>query len=336
MAKWKVYVSDYDYEDLDIEREILEPIGAEVIGLQIPSGEGLGEAASDADILMCRYAKVSRKTVEAMKKCKAICRYGIGYDTVDVEAVYQNGMVLTNIPDFCTDEVAENTISMAFSLLRQLPRYDSAVRRGSWHWQDAEVPIQRFQELVWGFVGFGKIAQNVRRKILGFGFEVIAYDPFVSDATMLCHLAKKATIEDVMRDADLVAVMCPYNEATHHIINEERLRMMKPSASLVNCSRGKLVDNDALYTALADGWIAGAGLDDVESEPAKQENWDPASNPLFSLPQCIFTPHSAYYSVTSMRLNRRMTAENARAVLKGEPPINVVQPFRGDAWTNAE
>ena len=326
MARWKVYVSDYDYEDLDIERSVLEPIGAEVLGLQIPTGEGLGEAAADADILMCRYAKVTRETIEAMPNCKAICRYGIGYDTVDVKAVYDNGMVLTNIPDFCTDEVAENTIAMAFSLLRQLPRYDHAIRNGSWSWQDAEVPIKRFQNATWGLVGFGKIAQNVRRKIVPFGFNVIAYDPFVSEATMLSHLVTKATLEEVARDSDLVAVMCPYTEETHHIINEERLQMMKRTASLVNCSRGKLVDNAALYTALTEGWIAGAGLDDLEDEPAKHPDWDPSANPLIGLANCIFSPHSAYYSETSLDLNRRMTAQNARAVLLGERPINVIRP----------
>ena len=327
----KVYVSDYDYEDLDIEREVLEPIGAEVIGLQLPTGEGLGDAAADADILMARYAKVTRQTIEKLTHCKAICRYGIGYDTVDVQAVYDHGMILTTIPDFCTDEVSESTISMAFSLLRQLPRYDRAVRRGSWKWQDAEVTIKRFQEATWGFIGFGKIAQNVRRKIAGFGFNVIAFDPFVSEATMMSHMVKKETIEKVFTESDIVAVMCPYTKDTHHVVDEQRLRSMKPSASLVNCSRGKLVDNEALYKALSNGWISGAGLDDLEDEPSKKINWDPSSNPLLSLPSCIFTPHSAYYSEKSMYLNRRMTAENARAVLLGERPVNIVKPEKQSA-----
>jgi len=323
---WNVYVSDYDYDDLDLEREILEPIGARVIGLQIPSGEGLGDAAADADVLMCRYARVTRETIEKLTQCKAICRYGIGYDTVDVRAVYDHGMILTTIPDFCTDEVAEHTIAMGFSLLRQLPRYDHAVKHGSWRRQDSGVPIPRFQKATWGLVGFGKIAQSVRRKIHPFGFEVIAFDPYVSEATMLSHLVRKVELEELMRTADLVAVMCPYSNETHHIIDETRLRVMKPSASLVNCSRGKLVDNKALHMALRDGWIAGAGLDDIEDEPSKHPGWDPSANPLMALPNCIFTPHSAYYSETSMELNRRMTAQNARAVLLGERPIHVVRP----------
>ena len=326
MAKWKVYVTDYDYADLDVETSILEPIGAEVIGLQDPTGENLGSLARDADVLMSRYAKVTRKTIECLTQCKAVCRYGIGVDTVDIQAVYDHGMVLTNIPDFCTDEVAENTIAMAFALIRQLPRYDKAVHAGSWRWQDAGVPIMRFRNMTWGLVGFGKIAQNVAHKIKGFDFRIISHDPYVSEATMMSHGVEKVEMNELLEQSDLVSVMCPYTPDTHHIMDEAALRKMKLHASLVNCSRGKLVDNSALYTALSKGWIAGAGLDDLEEEPSKHPDWTPAGNRLLSLPNCILTPHSAYYSETSLYLNRKMTAESARAVLLGEPPINIVRP----------
>ena len=326
MAQWKVYVSDYDYDDLDIEESVLEPIGARVIGLHDPTGEQLATLAADADVLMCRYARVTRETIEAMSRCRAICRYGIGVDSVDVQAVYDNGMVLTNIPDFCTDEVAENTIAMAFSLLRQLPRYDRAVHAGSWRWQDAEVPVMRFRELTFGLLGFGRIAQNVARKIAAFGFRIVACDPLVPEATMISHGVEKLEQDELFERADLVAVLCPYTSETHHVIDERALRRMKRTASLVNCARGKLVDTAALATALDEGWIAGAGLDDLEEEPSKHPEWTPAHTPLLASPNCIVTPHSAYYSERSMELNRRMTAENARAVLIGERPINVVRP----------
>lgn len=178
MYKYKVYVSDYDYEDLSIEKSVLEPIGAEVIGLQCKTGEGLGDLAKDADIVMTRYAKVTRENLEKLENCKAICRYGIGTDTVDVQAVYDNNMILTNIPDFCIEEVAEHSIAMALNLTRRIPMYDKATKSGSWDWQDAGGPIFRYRNMTWGIVGFGKIAQNIVRKIIGFGFEIICSNPF--------------------------------------------------------------------------------------------------------------------------------------------------------------
>lgn len=326
MATWKVYISDYDYDNLDIEKEILEPIGAEVIGLQCKSGEGLGELAKDADILMCRYAKVTRATIEKLTKCQAICRYGIGIDTVDVQAVYDHGMILTNIPDFCTDEVAEHSLTLGFMLIRRIPIYDQATKKGSWRWQDAGVPIMRFRNMTWGLIGFGRIAQNITRKIQGCGFTIISYDPYVSEGYMTSYGVQKVDLDTLITTSDLVNVMCPYTDATHHIIDEERLRKMKSHAVVINCSRGKLVDNNALYKALTKGWIAAAGLDDVEDEPSKHPDWRPEDNPLFSLDNCIITPHCAFYSETSLYNNRKMTATNAKAVLLGEAPINIVRP----------
>lgn len=322
----KVYISDYDYEDIDIEKSVLEPIGAEVIGLQCKTGEGLGKLAKDADVLMTRYAKVTRETIEQLEHCIGICRFGIGVDTVDVQAVYDNGMVLTNIPDFCIEEVAEHSIAMGLALARRLPHYDAATKSGSWKFQDAVQPIKRFRSTVWGIIGFGKIAQNIARKIIGCGMTVISYDPFVSENYMASMRARKVELDDLIQESDIVNVMCPYNKETHHIIDEKKLRMMKKNAVVVNCSRGKLVDNKALYKALTEGWIVGAGLDDTEDEPAKNPDWKPEDNPLFSLANCIITPHSAYYSEQSLIDNRRMTAFNAKALLLGTPPINIVRP----------
>ncbi|MCG8515095.1 MAG: C-terminal binding protein [Halanaerobiales bacterium] len=329
MARWKVYVTDYDYDNLDLEKSILEPIGAEVIGLQCKTGEGLAELAKDADIIMARYAKITRETLEQLERCKAICRYGIGVDTVDVKAVYDNGMILTNIPDFCIEEVAEHSIAMGLTLLRRLPMYDQATKAGSWRWQDAGGPIQRFRDMTWGIIGFGKIGQNIALKIKGLGFKVVCNDPFISQNYINSFGVEKVAFSDLIRSADLVNVMCPYNKSTHHIIDQAALKEMKPTSVVINCSRGKLVDNQALYQALKEGWIAAAGLDDTEDEPAKNINWQPRDNPLFSLDNCLISPHAAYYSEASLEDNRRLAAENAKAVLLGTRPINIVRPLIG-------
>ncbi len=324
MTRFKAYVSDYDYPDLAIEKSVLEPIGAEVIGLQCKTGHGLAELAADADVILQQYAKISRETLVKLKRCKAICRYGIGMDILDVKAAYEQGMVVTNVPDYCLDEVADHAITLAFMLIRRIPMYAQGARDGKWHWS-AGGQVFRFRGLTWGSIGFGRIAQNITHKLRPFGFRMLAYDPNVSASYLGTCGVQKVTLDDLLGNAEVVNVMCPYTPETFHLINEAALRKMRPHAILVNCARGKIVDNAALYKALKEGWIASAGLDDPEEEPAKLDRWSPKDNPLFSLSNCIITPHVAYVSEDSLRECRRIAAENARAVLLGEMPPNLVR-----------
>lgn len=326
MAQFKVYVSDYDYPDLAIERSVLEPIGAEVIGLQCRTGEGLAEQAADADAILQQYAKIMAPTIARLPRCKVICRYGIGVDIVDVKAAYAHGMVVTNVPDYCIDEVADHTISMGFMLLRSIPQYDQATHRGEWHWSANGRAITRFRAATWGLIGFGRIAQNIARKLGVFGFRILAFDPYVSAGLMGTFGVQKCELAQLCSEADVVNVMCPSTPETYHIINAAALARMQREAVLVNCARGLCVDNQALYAALVAGQIAAAALDDTEEEPAKQDAWTPAQNPLFTLPNVVVTPHVAYVSTQALAECRRIAAENAREVLLGRPPLNPVKP----------
>ncbi|KMM37247.1 C-terminal binding protein [Guptibacillus hwajinpoensis] len=335
MPNYKVYVSDYDYSDLSIEKEVLEPIGAEVIGLQCKTGINLAEMAKDADAIIQQYAKISRETIEQLNKCKVIARYGIGVDILDVEAAYENGMIVTNVSDYCIDEVADHSISMAFTLIRSIPAYNKATHEGKWHWNDWNSPVHRMREMSFGLIGFGRIAQNIARKLLPFGFEILVYDPYVSESYMATFGVQKVTLEELLKRSHVVDVMCPYTPQTHHLINEEALEIMKNDAILINCARGKVVDNKALYKALKEGKIAAAGLDDTEEEPAKVDGWSPEMNPLFKLENCIITPHSAYISQSSLNEARRTAAENVKAVLLGQSPPNIVMPKKKANLQNA-
>lgn len=326
MAKFKVYISDYDYPDLDIERSVLEPIGAEVIGLKCNTGEELAELAADADAILQQYAKINRSTIEKLSNCKVICRYGTGVDILDVQAAYDNGMIVTNVPDYCIEEVADHSITMGLMLLRRIPMYNKATHEGIWHWSASRGPIFRFRDTCWGLIGFGRIAQNIARKLNGFGFDVVAYDPYVSDGLMKTHGVRKVELDELFSNANLVNVMCPYTPETHHIVNEKSFTKMRPETVLINCSRGKCVDNQALYQALVDGKIASAGLDDTEEEPAKLSDWSPDMNPLFTLENCFITPHSAYVSEQSLIDCRYVAAENAKAVLLGLNPLDQIWP----------
>ncbi len=324
--KFKVYVSDYDYPDLDIERGVLEPIGAEVIGLQCKTGEGLADQAKDADAILQQYAKIPRATIEQLSNCKIICRYGIGVDILDVNACYDHGIKVSNVPDYCIDEVADHSLTLGLTLLRRITEYNKFTHEGHWHWDmDGRVP-KRFRSSSWGLIGFGRIAQNIARKAQALGFKVIASDPYISESYMATMSVEKVSLDDLIERSDVVNVMCPHTHETDRLINEDRLRSMKNSAVLVNGARGKVVDNKALYTALVEGWIAAAGLDDSEEEPAKMDNWSPDMNPIFTLDNCIVTPHVAYVSDDALIECRRIAAENARAVLLGGEPLDIVKP----------
>lgn len=328
---FKVYVTDHDYPDLDIERSILEPIGAEVIGLQDRTGTRLADLAADADALLEQYAQIDAATITHLQHCKVIARYGIGTDIVDLAAAAAAGITVTNVPDYCIDEVADHSISMALMLARSIPSYNTATHSGHWHWTDWDRPITRLRGAVFGLVGFGRIAQNMARKLAPFGFHIIAYDPYVSEGAMRSHAVRKTTLDELLTASDIVDVMCPYTTETHHLINTDALAKMKDGAILINCARAKIVDNDALYQALRTGHLASAALDDVEGEPAKSDTWNPENNPLFSLTNCIITPHTAYISQQSLIEARQIAAENVRAVLLGNHALNTVPPHHTKA-----
>ena len=326
MSKFKVYISDFDYGDNDVEKSILEPIGAEVIGLHCKTGEGLAEQAKDADAIIQQYAKIPRETIEQLDNCKIIARYGVGVDILDVQACYDNDIEVTNVPDYCLDEVADHAITLSFNLMRNIPWYDKAVKSGEYQWQSWRGPIPRLRDATFGLIGYGRIAQNMTKKLLAFGARVIAYDPFVSESFMATLGAEKVELDEIFKQSNTVNVMCPYNEHTHHIVNERTLNLMREDAYLVCVSRGKCVDNKALYNALVNNKIVGAALDDPEEEPMKMDNWTPDMNPLTTLDNCIITPHTAYISAGSLAECRKVAAENVKAVLLGEKPFDIVKP----------
>ena len=324
MGKYKVYITDYDYPDNKIEQEILEPIGAEVIGLQCRDGKGLETQAADADALMVQYAKVFEPAITAMPKLKVIARYGIGMDIVDVKTASERGVVCTNVADYCLDEVADHNISFILMLIRRLPMFVSETKKGEWHWSETGVGVRRFKSSTVGVIGFGRIARNMSKKLKSLGFNIMAYDPYLNEEAVKEIGAEAADLGTLLKNSDVVCLQCPYTPDTHHIIGEKELSLMKSSSILINCSRGKLVDNTALYKALTEGGIASAGLDDPEEEPAKMFDWTPDMNPLFSLDNCFITPHVAYYSEESLIEARKTAALNVKAVLLGEEPPNRV------------
>ncbi len=323
MTKPKVVITDFDYGDLDVERSILEAAGARVVGLQAKSEADLFEEARDCDAIMNQYARVGAETIARMERCRVIARYGIGVDIVDVEAATRKGILVTNVRDYCTDEVADHAIGLWLALTRKLFQYNAATHKGVWRWQTGR-PIHRIQGRTMGIVSFGRIGRAIAHRARAFGVELIAYDPYIADGVAESQGVRRVGKEEILVRSDYLMMQVPATPETHHFLGEEEFKRIRRGAIIVNTGRGPTVDNAALYRALTEGRVAGAGLDDPEEEPAKRKKWDPAANPLFSLDHVIVTSHVAYYSEESVRLARETAASEVARVLRGEPPHNPV------------
>jgi D-3-phosphoglycerate dehydrogenase / 2-oxoglutarate reductase len=321
--RFKVVITDFDYGDNDIERAILEPIGAEVVALQAKSEDDLVAEAADCDAIMNQYARVGARTIAAMRHCRVIARYGIGVDIVDVDAATERGIQVTNVRDYCTEEVADHAIALWLTLARKLVRYDRATHQGIWRWQSG-APIHRLRGQTMGIVSFGKIGQAIGARARAFGLDLLVYDPYLPDAVAAAHGATSVEKDTLLARSDVIMMQVPMTAETRHFLGPREFGLMKNGVFIVNTGRGPTIDNKALHAALVSGKVAGAGLDDPEEEPAKRPAWDPAGNPLFSHPDVIVTPHAAYYSEQSIRLAREIAASEVRRVLTGERPRNPV------------
>jgi D-3-phosphoglycerate dehydrogenase len=320
-------ITDFDYGDNDVERGILEPAGIDVIGLQAKSEDDLLEAARTCDAMMNQYARIGARTIAAMTRCKVIARYGVGVDIVDVDAATARGILVTNVRDYCTEEVADHAVALWLALARKLMQFDRATHQGVWRWQSG-APIRRVRDQVVGIVSFGRIGQSIALRAKSFGVKIIAYDPYQHADVLAASGVRQVSKEDLVRDADVIMMQVPMTDETRHFLSVKEFAAMRNGVIIVNTGRGPTIDNAALYDALCSGKVAGAGLDDPEEEPAKRSNWSPKSNPLFSLPNVIVTPHAAYYSEESIRLARETAAQEVRRVLTGEPPANPVNKVR--------
>ncbi len=321
--KQTVVIADYDYGNVDIERAIVEGAGLELVAAQCKSEDDVIDVARDADAIIAQYATIGAKAINAFTRCRVIARYGTGVDIVDVDAATRRNILVTNVPnDWCENEVADHAMALLLAVARRLRDYDRATRAGVWRWQSGQ-PIYRLRGRMLGLLSFGAIAQAIAARAAGFGMRVIASDPYKTPADIAAHGATSVSFDELIEQADYLVIQAPLTSQTRHLIDEAQLRRMKPSAILVNTARGPIVNDRALYRALKEGWIAGAGLDDIEEEPAKVRDWKP-TNPLFGLENVIITPHAAYYSEEAIRTVRDFAAQEVVRVLTGKPPLSPV------------
>ena len=319
----KVVIADYDYGDVDIERAIIEKAGFELIAAQCKTEDEVIEVAHDASAVVAQYATISARVIAELHDCCVIARYGTGVDIVDVGAATKHNILVTNVPnEWCENEVADHAMALLLAVARKVNVYDRETRGGVWEWQSG-APIHRLRGNVLGLLSFGAIARGIASRASGFGVRITAHDPYLSAEKVTAAGAKWVSFDELVTESDYLVIQAPLTSETHHLFDEFQLRRMKPTAILINTARGPIVDDRALRRALSEGWIAGAGLDDIEEEPAKVRDWR-ADNPLFSLDNVVITPHAAYYSEEAIGTVRRFAAEEVVRVLTGQPPLSPV------------
>lgn len=301
------------------ELEELNKVNAEIIKADWSTEDDIIKAAKEADAILTDAAKMTRRVINSLIKCKIIVSYGIGYDHIDVVAATDNGILVVNIPDFCLEEVSNHAIALLLICAKKLIFMNDGTKSGHWtECKQTQAPMGSISGQTLGIVGCGKIGRLVAKKAQCFGLKTLGYDPYLSKSTAIEYGITLVSLPKLLREADYISIHTLLNQETRHLIGEKELRRMKSSAFLINTSRGSVIDEEALIKALEEKWIAGAGLDVFEKEPID------LNNPLLKMNNVVVTPHSAYYSDNALKRLRTSVGKETTRVLSGKWPQNVV------------
>jgi D-3-phosphoglycerate dehydrogenase / 2-oxoglutarate reductase len=318
-VSYKVLITDYAWPNLDIERRVLAMAGAEPLVPKEGTQEELAALAPQADAILVNWNGCTGKVIAAADKCVIITRYGVGVDNIDVPAATERGIIVTNVPDYCMDEVSNEAMAMLLAGARRLFLYNTSIHNKTWAVK-VGMPFPRVTGLTLGIIGFGRIGKTVAPKAQAFGLKVMVYDPYIDQKVITDRGCIPASFETLLKESDFVTLHVPLTPETNGLINEQAVRMMKPSAWLINTSRGPVVDTKGLYKVMKEGHLAGAGLDVLPQEPP---DWN---DPIFTLPNIIFTPHSAFYSEGSLAELLEKASLRVVEALTGKTPANLINP----------
>ena len=301
------------------EKAELDKVGARLIGVNASTEDEILSAAREADIITTTGARMTRRVLENLPRLLAVIRYGIGYDTIDVEAATDNHVLVVNVPDFCFEEVSNHALVLLLACARKIVYFNNLVKQGRWaEAKTAQAPMGSIYGETLGLIGCGNIGRTVARKVQVLNLRILGYDPYVDQNLALESGITLVDLPQLLRESDYVSLHPLLNQETRHMIGEKEFSQMKKSAFLINTSRGPVVDEKALIEALQDKKIAGAGLDVFEKEPVEPDN------PLLRMDNVVVSPHSAFYSdVSAVRLRISVGQEAAR-IAGGKWPKNVV------------
>ena len=304
--------------DFHQEKELLAEHNIDCVLAKCKTEEEVIACAQDADCIGDNYFRIDGALLDKLPNCKAIIRYGIGYDVVDVDACTQRGVWLRNLPEYCVTDVATHTMAMMLDLVRKTTLFDRHTRAGDWD-VGYGYEVHRLEALTLGLVGFGNIARLFSKYAKVFGTRVVASDPFVAQEIFQEYGVEKISQEELFAKADIVSVHVPIIPSTHHLICRETIAGMKDGVMILNTSRGPIVDITALVEGLHSGKVCAAGLDVVEGEPISDPH-----HPLWACENLVVTPHTAYNSVEASDAQHTQVAETAVAILSGQTPRNIV------------
>jgi len=272
----------------------------------------------DADAILVTYAKLPGDLLRQLRRCKAIGRFGLGVDNIDIAAAAELGITVTYVPDYCMQEVSDHAMALLLALARKVPQSNALVQAGRWD-MPAVVPIHRLAGRVLGLVGFGNIPRALAPKARAFGLRVVAHDPNVSQQALAAVGVESMSFDRLLEISDFVSIHAPLLPVTRGLFNAEVFGKMKQGACLINTARGPLVDEDALIAALDSGHLAGAALDVVAVEPLPKESR------LIGRDNVVLTPHTGFYSVEALNELQTKCAADVARVLSGETPVYPVK-----------
>ncbi|MGN7477969.1 C-terminal binding protein [Solibacillus silvestris] len=318
----KVIISDCDHASIEIERSILDEAKIEFELQQNKTEEDVIQNCKQAVVIINQYAPFTEKVLASLPNLKLIIRYGVGVNNIDLEAATKHGIQVCNVPDYGTHEVADHALALMLALTRKIPFMNGQVKNGQWDYQTS-IPIFRHSEQTVGIVGLGRIGSAFAKKIHGLGMKVIAFDPSKQQKALAGDLqfVEFTSFDQLIQTADIISIHCP-SDGAYHMFNKEVFKAMQPHSYLINVSRGGIIDEAALYEAIVNREIAGAGLDVSETEPIDLKS------PLLQLDEVIVTPHMAWYSKQAAQELKRKVAKEAVRYLEGQEvhyPVNSIK-----------
>jgi D-3-phosphoglycerate dehydrogenase len=313
-----IAVTDSPFPSLDPAKAALKRVDPELRMAKSASADDILAVARDADAILVTYAKLPGDLLRELKRCKVIGRFGLGVDNIDIPAAASLGITVTYVPDYCMQEVSDHAMALLLSLVRKVPLSNKLVQSGRWEVPPV-VPIHRLSGRVLGLVGFGNIPRTLAPKAKAFGLRVVTHDPYVAADVLAKAGVEAVGFDELLAMSDFVSVHAPLLPATRGLFNAEVFRKMKKGALLINTARGPLVDETALVAALDSGYLGGAALDVVTTEPLAKES------KLIGRDNVILTPHTAFYSVEALDELQTKCATDVARVLSGEPPVYPVK-----------
>ena len=317
--KRQVVITAYNFPGLGPEQEMLAPLGVDLVRRPCADGAEIVAAGKEAALLIVGNAAITAEVLDQLPHCLAIVKPAVGVDNIDIDAATAAGVCVANVPDYGTDEVATHAMALILNAFRYVDACAADVRAGEWK-PKPPYPLQRSFGRTLGIIGFGRIGRSVARKASGFGWRLLAWDPYVDASEMRGRGVEAVDFDTLLAESDFVSLHLPLTEETHYLIDAGALAKMKPTAFLVNTARGGVVDSEALHQAVESGQIAGAALDVIDVEPP------PRDHPLYRTERILVTAHVAWYSQQAIEDLWVKAVQEVARVLQGELPHNLLNP----------